>query len=426
MADRGAARAWAGMLALGAALGCGDPEARAALAAAILNGESSPSPEHDAVVLVQAVMDAAPSLCTGTLVAPNLVVTARHCVAHVLPGPFHCTLRGELTGNPDRGGEMGLDVPPHRVFIHVGEVPSSSPSAVATRIVSSLSPSVCLNDLAFLVLDRELDAPIRPVRLQSITAAGERVTLVGYGLSEGEGQLDLSSARRSRLTDQEVLQVGPDSTEEGVIDAPVRKLVLRGASVCYGDSGGPAIAEATGAVIGVYSLGSGTRCADRDTEHLYTHLPPLAHLAEAAFEAAGAQPWQEGAEPLGLGEPCGTGRPCASGWCEQRASERSCAQRCARPEDCPSGWVCSGEAGRCERAPAPCVDCAHDTELSEVRDSERGCATARQRSGCGCWWLACAAVALSACRRADRSAASGWRRRAAPATGGRRARGGST
>src|ERR1700744_587391 len=59
--------------------------AREGLAPKIINGIASPS-SQDAAVMVY-FLDSANNklggICTGTLVAPNLVLTARHCVADI-------------------------------------------------------------------------------------------------------------------------------------------------------------------------------------------------------------------------------------------------------------------------------------------------------------------------------------------------------
>ena len=63
-----------------------------------------------------------------------------------------------------------------------------------------------------------------------------------------------------------------------------------GRSICEGDSGGPAISERTGAVIGVVSRGGN---CNEDFGHIYTTTAGFSALFEEAFTLAGAQPVRE-------------------------------------------------------------------------------------------------------------------------------------
>ena len=298
-----------------AALGCGGAEEpRGAVRSAIVYGDPSPSPSaDDAIVLLRAMTPVGDHICSATLVAPNLVVTARHCVAELSPGVFTCSRTGELAENPEGGGQLGLDLPPQILEFHSSELPGAEPAALGAEVISSLSPSICSNDVAFVVLDRALDLPIKPVRLGTPTRAGELVTLVGYGLTEMRNT-DWRSNPRRRISGREIGEVGPDSVEDPVISAPPRQLQLYGPSACFGDSGGPALIEQTDAVVGVYSVSNRSDCTDLEVIHHFTHLAPFVTLAGRAFEAAGSEPVLEevpdaGAPDAGCLEESGCADP---------------------------------------------------------------------------------------------------------------------
>src|SRR6185503_18633960 len=86
------------------AAGCGDEAAVSSGEVGVLQEQlvrAEPSPRggpEDAVVLLRTVTDKE-QVCSGTLVAPNLVLTSRHCVADVTIAPFACSLQGELIDN---------------------------------------------------------------------------------------------------------------------------------------------------------------------------------------------------------------------------------------------------------------------------------------------------------------------------------------
>jgi secreted trypsin-like serine protease len=63
-----------------------------------------------------------------------------------------------------------------------------------------------------------------------------------------------------------------------------------GKSICRGDSGGPAISEETGAVIGVVSRGGS---CDEDFGHIYTTTAGFPDLFGDAFKLADAEPTLE-------------------------------------------------------------------------------------------------------------------------------------
>ncbi|HEY3500203.1 MAG TPA: trypsin-like serine protease [Polyangiaceae bacterium] len=227
--------------------------------------------------------------CSGVLLAPNLVLTALHCVA-VYDGPdeFWCRPDGSLGPGPT-GGWIGETVDPGGIDVIFGTELASGVAARGTSVLGSGSTVVCVDDLAFVVLDTALPVGKIPVRLEQPVVRGERMTVIGYG------QNDWRDTPRARRSDIAVLDVGPDDTADGAGTIAPRTFVLDGGP-CDGDSGGPALSDESGAVAGVFSYNFAGDCTQPGTRASFAKLAPLASLLERAFEAAGQTPRIEGRE----------------------------------------------------------------------------------------------------------------------------------
>lgn len=291
--------------------------------ASIVDGEPS-GVEQDGVVLLRGLLaDDTEFVCSASVVAPNLLLTAQHCVSYISEGVFSCNARGELIDNPNGGGRLGLSLPSEQIEVYGGATPRTAPLARGAQIVSTHSSNVCQNDIAFVVLDTPLDLPILPLRVGRPARVGELGVLVGYGMDADERGIDYRTQQREQKRHLEILGVGPDSVEDGVTTVPPRTLLLEGPSGCIGDSGGPLLAESTGAILGVYSLQVGTDCAAPRVAHQVVHVPPFELLVRDAFEAAGTTPRLEEPEPGQAGQGAGgepnepgsssSGQPAAGG-----------------------------------------------------------------------------------------------------------------
>jgi len=267
------------LLLAGAAFGCAQDAERASVQQPILGGVPS---EKEEVVRLISSGDGYPRGCSGTLVAPNLILTARHCISVFTDGQYSCTAEGELDESKPRvpayAGEMGALYSFDQIAIHVGAVPDESePAALGQELIAPGTSTICRNDIAFVVLDRDLDLPIRALRLGRVVP-NERVLVVGYGVNDSE-----YVARFER--EGPVLAVGksPDFPSGG---AALPLTFAFGNGPCPGDSGGPAISVESGEVLGVYSLVLGS-CMDAEARNLYTHVGSFESIVRDAFAAAG-------------------------------------------------------------------------------------------------------------------------------------------
>lgn len=239
--------------------------------------------------------------CTGALVADNLIVTARHCVANTVPGAFECDAMGELV-SPGEAGQMGLDVAPEMISL-LTQTSNTVAEAKGKQVFSTGSPSYCRDDLAFVVLDRSLHYPIRPIRVFDPITVGEHLTIVGYGAGG-------SAVGRQRVDGLPVLSVGPDQPTVSDTSATPPRSFAAGRSVCAGDSGAPAISEGSGAILGVASLESG-KCESPDVRNFFAQIRAHPLLVADAFAAAGHEPWYEGSSPEGECPDCEQGGGCS-------------------------------------------------------------------------------------------------------------------
>ncbi len=293
-AKRSGPRAWALGLAL-LACHCGVSEAPSPLGTArapILQGSLVDA--QDAAVLF---LKGNRGSCSATLVAPNLVVTARHCVAASLIGAFSCSASGELIPTGDGHGALGKDDPAGDILFFTAEqmlegVPANrtTASAVGKSILSTGSSTACRDDLAFVVLSNPLALTPMPMRIDDSMVTGESLSIWGYGLTEQRADPPKLRARK----DAALLGVGPSVPAETTQPAPVR--AIRTSPVtCPGDSGGPIASVTTGAIVAVVSLGTlsagtlGPFCSNNElNETVGPRLAAYPTLIATALEAAQA------------------------------------------------------------------------------------------------------------------------------------------
>ncbi|MBX3223966.1 MAG: S1 family peptidase [Labilithrix sp.] len=231
-----------------AATGCAAPtdeagtssqEARATTQNEMVGGSVSTTAQDATVMLAQNGQQS----CTGTLIAPNLVLTARHCIA-------------QPTGNSECGG-FGTQVQPSAVSIMLGVNARANGTAAArgAKIFVPTTSNMCSFDVALIQLDRDVaGGKIASVRFSSLEP-NEATTAVGYGV---DGQDRPLAQRMQRATT--VLGVGAMTLQYKTKQntnvnyaIPVGD-VATGESTCYGDSGGP-LFDASGAVVAVTSRG---------------------------------------------------------------------------------------------------------------------------------------------------------------------------
>jgi hypothetical protein len=229
------------------------------------------------------------------LIAPRLVLTARHCVADTDPYAA-CDSDGE----PLSAGQVRKNHKPETMYVFTGkdrpDFGRGEPkwAGQGIKILDDGGTNLCNHDIALVLLKAPVEeAQISPIRLDEDVLKGETITSVGWGVTEETSQPD----ERQQRSGVKILAVGPNK-EDRV--APNEFEV--GESICSGDSGGPALIEPTKAVVGVVSRGGNMTQPDQsdpsatciDGQNLYTKVSPFKDLIMAGFELAEAEPWIEG------------------------------------------------------------------------------------------------------------------------------------
>jgi hypothetical protein len=283
-----------------------------------------PSRGKDPAVVALRIGDQA--LCTGSLIAKDVVLTARHCVAQA----------SQSVECPAQGRQVYRDHDPASIEVLVGDR-AEGQEAVARglEIVAPSGATLCDADIALVILDRPI-ANVKPLGV-AVTgiAVGDTVRSVGFGRMGDSGPAGFKLVRES----VRVLGVTP---AEFTI----------GEATCQGDSGGPAIHEESGEVVGVVSRG-GPSCQGSDVHNVYTRVDSYAWLIDMALARSGLYDKKSAdAGPKGapransdkpasdMGNACSEGAGCATGLCLVSGPAGYCTRRCGEGTRCPARFNC--------------------------------------------------------------------------------------
>ncbi|HTB73554.1 MAG TPA: trypsin-like serine protease [Polyangiaceae bacterium] len=268
--------------------------------------------DDPAVVAID--VDGAPP-CAGALVAPDVVLAARHCVS--LPvGPSACAA--------DDGGPP----PPLRaagsLHILVGDdIGTAVLRARGRDILVPGAASMCGADIALILLDVPID-DVQPLVVRPTGAAqGDHLRTVGW-------RLPLEGGRAPKILRDHLLVAETSSTELELEESA-------------GAGGGPAIDETTAEVLGVFS-----RSADDPSLAVYTRTDAFVGLVESALAASesvvaasrGLRKPKKGAADMGAN--CAAGAECAAGVCVSVSGGlgQYCSRGCGAYDKCPTHFRC--------------------------------------------------------------------------------------
>jgi V8-like Glu-specific endopeptidase len=344
------------------------------------------------------------SACTATLIAPNLLLTARHCISSGENGNVICGRAG--LGSPVNGASAVFTndpIPDHHSSMYRG----------AEVRVPAEGSDTCGYDIALVILQSNVSSTVATPavpRIDRVAESGESYTAIGYGVNaEGE-----SNEGRMSRTDLEVrCTAGACGRQYQVVPNEF----LGETGVCSGDSGGPAL-DADGKVMGVVSRGT-----DPCETPIYGSVASFRDfIVDTAFDAAatGGYPvpfwaWSGASDPdetrAVAGEACAAGDACRPGhvcYFDADPADAACRAICENDGQCPADHACQPGfdvrgGGLCLPLPEPVAPDRSD-DAPTAGGADAGCSMSQARSNSGAGLLVAAAFGLALLGQARRRA----------------------
>ncbi len=249
--------------------------------------------------------------CAGTLIAPDVVATARHCVLTVV-APLRCPAEADAAEPASRTPDL--------LRVLVGEdMSTATERARARAVLVPADMGLCAGDVAMLLLDRPID-DVKPLSVRATGAAlGDHVRTVGFS---GSG---VGTARKLLRDHLAVIATTP--TE------------LRIAEIMTSGGGGPALDETTEEVVGVLSTGDGSASVYVRADAFSSLVASaLAESPRSELTDPNASKTKKG--PADMGANCANGADCAAGVCVADGARQYCSRTCGPSDRCPTRFRC--------------------------------------------------------------------------------------
>ncbi len=280
-----AAFALLGALILSAAATAATPNPKAS--GSVIGGHNAKIAEYPSLAFIEGVQATAGYACTGTVVAPRVVLTAGHCVEDI---------------------ESSSIVEPSLIAVATGvsnltKIDKTQVSQVEKVLAyPGFDPTELHGDAGLLILTEPVDAP--PIALataadSALYEPGNQLTVAGWGIDNrntGHAPNQLQSAQvpieegsRCKEGTKRYYPFFDPSRQVCALDAPTFHI-----TTCHGDSGGPAIAtrtDGTPVEVGVTSLGDGS--CNPSSPAVFTRVDQISSWVQSwidAVEAGGPVP----------------------------------------------------------------------------------------------------------------------------------------
>jgi hypothetical protein len=298
------------------------------------------------------------SECSGSLIAPNLVLTAEHCVAPILNtganGGVDCATTS--FGPPAAVKNLFVSTKP-MLTQNMADFHAVNEIVVAPAAGTS---KICGVDQALIILADQVmtseAAPLVP-RVDVAATDGEAYTAIGFGLTSDTAT---DAGTRRRLDGLAVACVGADcgALFQGRISFEHELVGDHG--TCEGDSGGPAL-DHLNRVFGVLSR-AGAACMSPVYGDVYTWADWIKQTAQHAADVGAYQApsWVTGwptdpaySDPVG--GACNDPVACPSSLCLSDDVGSYCTRLCNDASPCDAGYTCQMVTGGavCTRIPKP-------------------------------------------------------------------------
>jgi secreted trypsin-like serine protease len=237
-------------LAVAAAAQAANPKA----SASVIGGHNATIAQYPSLAYIEGVQATAGYACTGTVVAPRVILTAGHCVEDI---------------------ESSSIVEPTEIAVATGvsnltKIPRANISAVVQVLAyPNFDPTKLQGDAGLLILAAPVVAP--PIALATTADAalyepGDELTIAGWGIDDRKTGHAPTQLQAASVPVEEAGRCKRGTRRFYPFFDPIHQvcaLDISGFKVtaCHGDSGGPAIAtrtDGTPVEIGVTSLGDGS------------------------------------------------------------------------------------------------------------------------------------------------------------------------
>ncbi len=256
------------------------------------------------------------AFCTGVLLAPNLVATARHCVAMLASTTIDCS-----------SSTFGPLYPANQVFVTTDT--NITMNSLFHPVTSVIVPTgtdhtaVCGNDIALMILADNIELPqyAEPTITPPMTDAQYEhfVTAIGYGIDDPTDMTGTTAGTRRIKEDVKLICIPNDTAFTDCFSDPAARQVLTatefvsGDSTCEGDSGSGAFEQGNfdaqkWVAFGVLSRGGVSDDGKTCVQPIYSRFDAWGSLIVGAAQQAAKEAATQGAPyplPAWAGGPPG-------------------------------------------------------------------------------------------------------------------------